>query len=392
MERRYESAARARDVAFGVVADDADLLYGGSIERQEVVFVLQQHDTLGSRAVCHLAVLGIVESDGLVGIDVFIEMEIVDGAQDVEHLLVQFFFLQFALEDILLHVGELYLIVAGGGSLVVHAVVEEVEDMIVVPSATLCVVRSSPVADGHKRVVPLLAQDVLHQHAVLAAIHSVDEVVARHDGAHLGVLRRVAEGRQVDLLQGTFVNIGAGVEATILHEVDGEVLHHAYHARVALHALDIAARHLRGEPRVFAHILEVAAIARRAIDIHARAKDKLYATGTAVASQCASIIVGQALVPCRCQHHVCGIGSALLVSAHSLRAVAHKESGQSDAVDGAGVERVLSHYQIYLVGERHLLQCHACLAVGIVGEVLRVLIDGHSARVLAVGRGKGNDG
>ena len=70
--------------------------------------------------------------------------------------------------------------------------------------------------------------------------------------------------------------------------VDGEMLHAGRHA-VLLHALHIGHDHARREIRVFAHILEVAAVQRRAVDVYPGAEQHVFtavagllADGTAV--------------------------------------------------------------------------------------------------------------
>src|SRR5438552_18231762 len=83
-----------------------------------------------------------------------------------------------------------------------------------------------------------------------------------------------------------------------------------------LHPLDIADRDPRGEKRVFAEILEVAAIHGRAINVHAGPQHEVHAPGTSVAANLGADSLGEFRIPSCCKRAPAGHGCRGPVAAH----------------------------------------------------------------------------
>ena len=256
------ATATAIDITVGIGAHDTDFFDRSGVERQEIIGIFQEYQTLGGRLIGHLTVLGIVEGYGVVSRGIFVQMEVVNGTQNVEHLLVNVCLFHFAFGNVFLQLVRLQLVVSWRGSFQIHTMIGQIDNMVGTPSAALGIVRGTPVAHRHERIVPLLAQHRLHQETVLTTINTVHQIVARHDGTDIGVLNRMAECREIDFLKGAFIHIGTGRESSVLHEVGGKVFHHTHYTGIALHTLYVAARYLGCKPGVFAHILKVTAATR----------------------------------------------------------------------------------------------------------------------------------
>ena len=143
------------------------------------------------------------------------------------------------------------------------------------------VVGGDPV--GHEEAVeaPLLFEDVDVEDFVLGGVLAVDEVVAVHDGADVALLDGGFEGGKVELVEGALVDDGVDVVAIVLGVVGVEVLDGGADA-LALDAVDVGDVHVGGEVRVFAEVLEVAAVHGRAVDVDAGAEEEVDAAGARV--------------------------------------------------------------------------------------------------------------
>ena len=103
-------------------------------------------------------------------------------------------------------------------------------------------------------------------------MHTVDQVVGRHDAPRAALLHSSLEGGQVNLVQRARVDLLVDAVALKLLVVGVEVLHRGDHA-LALHALHIGRAQLPSKIRIFAVTLEVAPPQRHAVDVHRRPQD-----------------------------------------------------------------------------------------------------------------------
>ena len=102
----------------------------------------------------------------------------------------------------------------------------------------------------------------------MAAMLALVFIIGAHDGPCPALLDSRLEGRKVNLVEGPVVDLDVDAVAVLLLIVQREVLDAGGDA-VLLHLLNIGNHHPRSEERIFAHILEIAAVERRAVDVHA---------------------------------------------------------------------------------------------------------------------------
>ena len=98
------------------------------------------------------------------------------------------------------------------------------------------------------------------------------EVIGTHDGPCPTLLYSSTESRQIDFMKRTVADDDIHLMAVFLVIVQRIVFHTRCHT-LRLQALHIGHHHLRGQIRVFTHILEVTATQRCAIDIHTRTQN-----------------------------------------------------------------------------------------------------------------------
>ena len=133
-------------------------------------------------------------------------------------------------------------------------------------------VGAAPIGNHEAFEAPLLLEDVVEQVRVLGAIQAVHLVVCRHHRPHTGLLHGRLERREVDLLEGPFVDLLVDAMPFEFLIVGGEMLHAGDDA-LALHALDIADNESRGEIGIFAVPFEIAAPERLSRDVDCGAEN-----------------------------------------------------------------------------------------------------------------------
>src|SRR5207245_5880105 len=112
----------------------------------------------------------------------------------------------------------------------------------------------------------------------------VGEIVRVHNCADVRLFDGSFERGQVYFAHRSLVDNRVNIVAIELRVIPHEMLNGGAYALI-LHPLDIADRDPRGEKRVFAEILEVAAIHWRAINVHARTHPEVHAAGTSSADK-----------------------------------------------------------------------------------------------------------
>ena len=165
--------------------------------------------------------------------------------------------------------------------------------------------------------------------------------------------------------------------SVLLVVVERVVLHARRHA-VALQSLDVRHHHGRREPRVLAHVLKVAPVERRAVDVDARAQQDVLAAIQGFLAKAPAIEASHVRVPCggetgeRGERHARVVALAGLhpfvpkhVGAHAVRAIVGPEVGQAKAGHATGGELALRVNHANLLVERHARErvFHALLYV-----------------------------
>ena len=153
------------------------------------------------------------------------------------------------------------------------------------------VVGGGPVRHHDAVEVPLVLGDVDVEVGVLGGVFAVDEVVAIHNGADVGLFDGSLKGGQVDLAEGALADDGVGGEAGVFAVVGGEVLDGGGDV-LGLDSVDVADGDLGGEEGVFAEVLEVAAVHGGAVDIDAGAEEEGDTAGAGVAAELGADALG----------------------------------------------------------------------------------------------------
>ncbi len=128
----------------------------------------------------------------------------------------------------------------------------------------------APVGDDPALELEVLLQDLVEQVVVLAGVVAFDEVIGAHDAGRVGDADGDFEGEQVGLAHGFVVEQDVDFGAAGLLIVEGVVLDVAHHV-LRQDALFELACHGSGQNGIFAGVLEVAAVAGFASDVHTTA-------------------------------------------------------------------------------------------------------------------------
>ena len=163
----------------------------------------------------------------------------------------------------------------------------------------------APVGHGYTVKLPVTFQYLVDQHVVGAAGLVVVEVIGTHYCPYLAFFHGSLEGGEVNLVQRTVAYHHIVVFAESLFIVQRKVLG-TCGSTGTLDALDIGNYHARGEERVFAEVLEVAAADGRAIDIHAGAQHHILAAIAGFFAQAYAIVAGKCGIPCGGKTGKCG--------------------------------------------------------------------------------------
>ena len=137
-----------------------------------------------------------------------------------------------------------------------------------VPGSLFRVVDAAPIGDDHAGERPVAFENVVQQILVVAAMLALIFIVGTHDRPGAALLDGRLESWEVNLMQCPVVDHDVVIQSVLLLVVQREMLDAGGHA-VLLHLPDIGNHHPRGEEGVLTHILEIAAVQRRAIDVHA---------------------------------------------------------------------------------------------------------------------------
>ena len=186
-------------------------------------------------------------------------------------------------------------------------------------------VGATPIGEDETFEAPVVLEDLVEGVVVLAGVVAVDAVVGAHDAGGMRHGDRDLEGKQVGFAEGAGVELGVeGVAAGLL--VVEDVVLDVAHDVVGLHAAGELADHGSGEDGVFAGVLEVAAVAGLADEVHAAADGHVEAHGAEFAADDGAVEEGSVGVP--------GCGQA--DDGGKQRGVAALESGHAHPDGGVG--------------------------------------------------------
>ena len=217
------------------------------------------------------------------------------------------------------------------------------------------VVGRAPVRHYQTVEAPILFYDLREQVMILRSVLAVDEVVRVHDRADVRLFHSGLECGQINLAHRPLVNARVRVVSVELGVVAHVVLDGRRDA-LRLNAADVADGDTRGEVWVFAEVLEVATVHRRAIDVHARPQEKVDALRARVAPYLRADALGQLRVPSGRERDAAGHRRGGAEVANAQRAVGHLQSRKAEARHVAYEEAVHAAEHVYLLFERHLFE------------------------------------
>ena len=240
--------------------------------------------------------------------------------------------------------------------------VESVED------GFLGVVAATPVAHHDAVELPVALQNLVEHHAIMTIVLVVVEVVGTHDAPGLALGDGGTEGGQIDFVQCAVAHHDVHLMAILLVVVQRVVLHAGRHT-LRLQSLHVGHHHARGQPRVLAHVLEVAAGQRRAVDVDARTQYHVLAAIARFLAKALAVEACQVGIPRGSQTGECREGHARVVGlaglhplvpqhvgAHAVGAVVGPEVGHAQTRHACCREFRLRVDHAYFLVERHARQ------------------------------------
>ena len=268
------AATTHRHHLYGILAHDEHPPFALQLQRQHATIVLQQHYALLGYLLGSV-IMALAAQESIPALAVHRGAE--EEAQHPPHLVVELLFRQFALPD-KLFVGIGHVVAVVGIGLAHCQSVGPCAKLHVEPvqHGLHGVVRATPVGHHHAIVAPVAFQYLVEHDVVVAVVLPPVEVVSTHDApsACLGDCR--LESRQINLMERAVVYHYVHLMAVFLIVVERIVLHASGNA-LRLQPLDIWHHHAAGQIGVFAHVLEVAAVERRAVDVDARPQYHVFA-------------------------------------------------------------------------------------------------------------------
>ena len=214
-------------------------------------------------------------------------------------------------------------------------------------------VRSAPIRHDEAGIAPIALEHGVEQPAILASVDPVDLIVGAHHRAGTAAFDRDFKRQQIGFARRPRIDTHVERAAIRLLIVESEMLD-GREDMPALGAGDRRARHHAREQWVFREILEIAAAARIANEVHGAAEQDIEAAGARLTRHRFPLASRQRLVPSRGERQIrrhrgrafaaadiAGIGYAefavgLLQSRHAEARRAGHEASRTDGAVGLG--------------------------------------------------------
>ena len=162
------------------------------------------------------------------------------------------------------------------------------------------VVACTPVGDDCAIEAPLALEDLVQETLIVRYVLILILVVAAHEAPCVTLLDCSLERTEIEFIESSVGNLDIDMTTELLLVVEHIVLDAASHA-IALQACYIWHNHDACEIRVLAHIFEVTAIERCAIEIDTRTKQNALLAIASLLSYVLAIKGRHLWVPCRCK-------------------------------------------------------------------------------------------
>ena len=172
----------------------------------------------------------------------------------------------------------------------------------------------------------------------MAEMLSAVKVVRAHYAPGASFLDSSLEGRKINLIESAVGKIDVGRMAAFFLVVEGVMLNACGHV-VGLHSLDVRNDHLRSKIRVFAHILEIASVERRAIDVYAWTEKNVLVAVLGFLTDRTAVKGCQFAVPAGCKAGKSRKGNAGVIGPLGLRPLVPEHLGADSVRAVAGPER-----------------------------------------------------
>ena len=158
------------------------------------------------------------------------------------------------------------------------------------------VIGGAPIRHDQPLEAPVVAEHLVQEPVVLAAIGTVEAVVRTHHRPGLRFAHRDFKPAQIQLAQGALVHNRVDGHAPVFLIVGREVLDRGAYAP-GLHAANQCGGQLARQQRVFRKVLEVAAAKRVSLDVHAGPKQHSDLLGDTLVAQRLADLLQQHRVP-----------------------------------------------------------------------------------------------
>ena len=311
------------------------------VQRKLSAGILQQHRAL----LLHLLRDRLIGDrvDGPDGVGVIEETDLVHGAQNAMHHVIQARLRHAAVGDGLPETREIRAV----GLLLVQAGQRRGNRAV----------RGPPVRHDETRKAPAVLEHVVQQVRILARVHAVHQIVGAHHGLHMGILDGDLECQQVALACPALVDLHVGEGAAGLLIVQGVVLDAADHVPV-LNGANVSGGDFSGEDRVLALGFESAAVARLAADqIDVPTEIHVESVRGGLGADHGSELVGQVRVPRRRAGEGRGKGSGGRAGVGEPQAAIHEvQIGNAQGRDTGDVATGASRQRPGASGSRYELQ------------------------------------
>ena len=174
---------------------------------------------------------------------------------------------------------------------------------------------------------------------------AVGQVIGVHYRSDVRFLNCCFERGQIDFAHGSLVDYGVGVVPVEFGIVSHEVLDGCTYTLV-LHALDVSHREPRGEKRIFAEVLKIAAVHGREVDVDAGSEHEMNPASACITADFRAHLLGQRNIPSSGERDAAGHRSGRTVIAGSQRSVGRFQARESDGGDRADEKAIDAAEQV----------------------------------------------
>ena len=288
---QFRRASSLHQIACSVIAHHKDVLVRIGSYREQArlllpVSVLQKHGAFHRYIVCRAVMFGRSQrAERLVAVHRRTEYQAKHPSRLViDHFhgnLAFLYHLQISLAQVIIIISELRFRSQSVG-------VRTHFEIKTVHGGFVRIVCRTPIGHHTPVELPFAFQDVVIQEFAMRRVRAAYLIISTHDAPRATPLYRRTECGQIDFVQGTVAQLYIDMPAPQFLVIQGIMLHASRHT-VLLQLLDIRHAHLPCQVRVFAHVLEIAPIKRRTVNVYARTQLDIFPAIQGFFAQCFSV-------------------------------------------------------------------------------------------------------